>query len=1015
MNISIQGLPRHLCWILIASCLSLPSAWSQAPASLAEFLDESGRLVIPEGFSGSLDPQGFEMMTASDGTPYFLSERSESVVPGDWESFGGVSQGCDGEIWASTVSSAGLIYFGGLFSACEGVVARNVVSYNPSTKEWHSLGNGSQNGVGGQVLALEMMGDDLYVGGRFPWAGNQLMNNIARWDGSQWHVLFDGNQIGVNGGVAALASEEAELYVGGEFTSAGGLSSNYVARWSGADWHRLGSETENGVNGAVYDIKILGDDVYLGGQFTEAGGSPANYIAMWDGFKWHTLGSGNSNGLDAPVEAIAISGSDVYVGGWFHHAGGSVRNGVARWNGKDWHSVGPGNQNGVNGIVYSLTIVGDDVYAGGNFNWAGQVGANGIGRWDGNEWQSLGEGENNGVNIPEQQYSRGAVLTLLDVDGEVISGGVFANAGGQPASNVAWWNGFTWASLGAGGQNGINGPVNAVLVSGTTIFVGGLFSMAGDVQANNVARWEGDGWHPLETGSQDGENGVNGEVFALEFIGGALYVGGSFSEAGGLPANNIAVWTYGNFWASLGSGVNGRVRALVYNNFLFAGGDFSQAGGVTAHRIARWDGLLWNSMGSGTDGRVNALAVADNGVYVGGQFTHAGGISVNNIARAHWAGNLWEPLGDGEENGVNMPVTALEFAAGVLYVGGFFNAAGGLSAQGIAMWTGQHWSVLESGAININAIAVLNDDLYIGGSFGQAGDIWANSVARWDGEHWASLGIGSGNGVGGIMAPIVSSLAVRENSLVVGGGLTIAGGQASSRLAIFSLSKPLVISASPSTVLIGHTSELSVKYGLGSGSVSVDISQGAEFCSLSGMTLAALAEGICTVTATKAADGQNLQQITSTEVRVVTSPGVHLQVELEEVASSGQQQMLGLCDVVTYRVRVRNNGPLPANQVRLQMPVPTGLLSQVDWICDVPSAVCSPASGQGAIETDFPLDIGKSAEISINACPDPNAAFADFSIQASLPDGTPLVFPNEAQLNWSAPINDDGLFRGRFE
>jgi hypothetical protein len=63
-------------------------------------------------------------------------------------------------------------------------------------------------------------------------------------------------------------------------------------------------------------------------------------------------------------------------------------------------------------------------------------------------------------------------------------------------------------------------------------------------------------------------------------------------------------------------------------------------------RVARWDGASWSSLGSGLDGTVRALAVFDDGsgaaLYATGTFTTAGGVPANNIAR--WDGASWSAL-----------------------------------------------------------------------------------------------------------------------------------------------------------------------------------------------------------------------------------------------------------------------------------------------------------------------------------------------------------------------------------
>ena len=66
-------------------------------------------------------------------------------------------------------------------------------------------------------------------------------------------------------------------------------------------------------------------------------------------------------------------------------------------------------------------------------------------------------------------------------------------------------------------------------------------------------------------------------------------------------------------WNSLGSGINGPVNALVYyNGNIIAGGDFDTAGGVSANNIALWNGSSWQPLLNGVDGVVAALLVYNN-------------------------------------------------------------------------------------------------------------------------------------------------------------------------------------------------------------------------------------------------------------------------------------------------------------------------------------------------------------------------------------------------------------------
>ena len=74
--------------------------------------------------------------------------------------------------------------------------------------------------------------------------------------------------------------------------------------------------------------------------------------------------------------------------------------------------------------------------------------------------------------------------------------------------------------------------------------------------ARSIARWNGASWSPI--GSGVGGWPAVPSVYALEVFddgtGPALYAGGSFSMAGGVPAEGIAKWN-GTSWSALGSGI----------------------------------------------------------------------------------------------------------------------------------------------------------------------------------------------------------------------------------------------------------------------------------------------------------------------------------------------------------------------------------------------------------------------------------------------------------------------------
>jgi hypothetical protein len=129
---------------------------------------------------------------------------------------------------------------------------------------------------------------------------------------------------------------------------------------------------------------------------------------------------------------------------------------------------------------------------------------------------------------------------------------------------------------------------------------------------------------------------MNSNVNALAVSGGTLYAGGGFTTAGTNAANYIAQWN-GSGWSALGSGIGGAncfVSAIAASGgTVFAGGYFKTAGNNAALCIAQWDGSSWSALGSGMGGldfypyaypSVNALVVSGGALFAGGSFTTAG-------------------------------------------------------------------------------------------------------------------------------------------------------------------------------------------------------------------------------------------------------------------------------------------------------------------------------------------------------------------------------------------------------
>ncbi len=572
--------------------------------------------------------------------------------------------GPNGTVYAIAVAETN-VYVGGDFTTAGGTTVNRIAKWDGI--QWSALGTG----MGSTVRAILIRGMDVYAGGNFTTAGGVSANRIAKWDGTNWSALANG----LSGVVVALGDTGTDLYAGGYFTSP-----QYIARWDGTNWNKLGNQFRDGVSAQVSALAVVGNAVYAGGQFRyatySAGMFTVNYIAKWQNSAWSGL-SGSATGVGSSVNALAAAGTNLWVGGGFVSAGGKTANGLARWDGRAWWPTGTATNRGLNGTVRAFGCKATDIYVGGAFADAGGKSANNIVRWDGSNWTALGQGVAGGVLAPEVD-----AITFAGTD--LVAGGYFTTAGSLTASNIARWDGTNWYPLGNGTSAALSYQpyVRSIAVSDTNIYIGGTFGYADGLPVDHVAKWDGSSWSALGSGLGD-------SVYALAMVGDVLFAGGS------LPY--LERWT-GSSWV---------VDRTVDNNIMAlcaAGSNLYVAGAFTlgvAKRIALWDGTSWLPLGSGLDGTVRALLWNGHDLYAGGVFTTAGGLPAQHIAK--WDGTSWSPLG----SGLNGTVQALFWNGDDLYVGGDFTRAGGKASFHIARWNETRLFGLPSLSIRLTGNSVV--------------------------------------------------------------------------------------------------------------------------------------------------------------------------------------------------------------------------------------------------------------------------------------------------------------------
>ncbi len=643
------------------------------------------------------------------------------------------------------------------------------------------------------VYAVAVAGENVYVGGDFDHAGHTPAGFIARWNSAtrQWSALG----AGVNGRVKAIAVQGNDVFVGGNFTAAGGSAAKYIARWNEASqtWSALGGELAHSATPAEVNAIAIGAGgmVYVGGEFETAGGTAVHNIARWTGSAWQALGTG-TGGAEHTVQAIAAGVHDIYIGGRFTSVGGTPLSYVARWNGSTWSGLG----SGVNNRVDALAVNGNSVYVGGHFTGVYETGsyaptaAGYVALWNGSTWDTLRGGMKDGY-----------VSALLVGPDGIYAGGQFAGVTNpviwQLPRNIARWNGSAWLptpSVSYPSYVGTDGTVFALAYSGaeSSVYAGGFMSRTWIYTANAIARWSvvDHTWYGLG-------DSVNGEVNAIAVNGNDIYLGGSFTSAGGIPAANIVLWNRATrTWSALGSGLSGytglqyhsTVQAIdVFDGIVYVGGNFTTAGGISAELMAAWNpsSQTWSGLGSGlaanSSQRGGSVLAIDSssffGITAGGFFQSAGLATANNIA--NWAYFYPSPSWFNLPDGTNEAVSAVLYLNFTLYIGGNFTSP----ASYMSKWEGSKWNPIAGGQPNHEVFSILEGPspfLYVGGAFTDLGGDNGDFIARYDYVHntWGPLGSGFNDRV--------RALTVGNGELYAGGSFTASGTAATSRVAGYS-------------------------------------------------------------------------------------------------------------------------------------------------------------------------------------------------------------------------------------
>jgi hypothetical protein len=344
--------------------------------------------------------------------------------------------------------------------------------------------------------------------------------------------------------------------------------------------------------------------------------------------------------------------------------------------------------------VWDLIVFDDGtgpaLYAGGQFSRAGNINAvHNVAKWEGGStWSRLDEGlECDFCGLHDPMVC--AMEVFDDGTGPALYVlGRFNEAGGEPADNIAKWDGEAWTEVGGGLADPVIDWVAAwsdMLIwddgTGSALYVASNYATYGGQAVGGIAKWDGKSWTELD-------GGVDGSIFTLGVYddgnGEALYAGGVFTTAGGAPAYNIAKWD-GEQWSALPEAPDGILNAtsdrphtmITWDDGtgekLYIGGDYFSDQSQT-RSLLTWDGTEWGVI-TGAGPEIHGLGIFDDGsgeaLYAGGHINFVGG----EHAVGKWDGTQWTPIG-GFPNPASVK-TLLPLDAGVVTAGASVVVAGG--------------------------------------------------------------------------------------------------------------------------------------------------------------------------------------------------------------------------------------------------------------------------------------------------------------------------------------------------
>lgn len=227
-----------------------------------------------------------------------------------------------------------LMYLGGGYTECGGVECYLLCTYDGQT--FVPLVTDGYVEDGWRIQDIAFYQGTLIAGGRY-----ELLDEQG---GSVWHLgmvnngwmqAFDPPMTSASN-VEALQVWGNDLYIGGLLTPDGATNYRSIVKWNGSTFIDLSSydygDIHGPVNERITDIELYNNKLYIAGWFDQLEGQPCQGVACYDGTSWECLNTATISSLWNGVSDIEIINDTLYMAGDFTTIGGDTLHCIAKLN-----------------------------------------------------------------------------------------------------------------------------------------------------------------------------------------------------------------------------------------------------------------------------------------------------------------------------------------------------------------------------------------------------------------------------------------------------------------------------------------------------------------------------------------------------------------------------------------------------------------------------------------------------------------------------------------------------------